>query len=623
VGLGGSASYANGVFTVKGAGAGINYSADAYHFVYQALSGDGSISARVVSATGASPQVGVTIRETLDSAATNAFVNDLNQSGIQSVYLVDRTSSGAGEVAIAAVGATLPYWIRVVRTGSTFTGYTSSDGVNWVSLGSSQAISMASTVYLGLGVSSQDVTSLTTAVFDNVSFSSIATPAPVISNVSATTGAVGSQVVISGTGFGTTQGTSQVFLAGVPVTINSWSATSITITIPSGGVTGPLVVSVAPGMDDSNPIVFTVTTKPLPAGWLDQDVGSVGKAGSATYLNGVFTVKAAGGGLANAADGFHFVYQTLNGDGALVARMVTVQGSPYAQGGVLIRETLDASATNMFVAAGNSSGSILLGGFDRLTTGAGEGSLSGGYFAALPSWIKVVRSAFVFSVYTSLDGVNWSEMGLEQPISMAQTVYIGMGVNSGDPATLATATFDNVSLSSSTATSPIITNLSATTGPVGSQVVVSGSGFGATQGSSTVSINDVTAAVSSWSSGSITVSVPSGATSGPLVVTLAPGMDASNPVTFTVVAGALPTGWLDQDIGAVGVAGSASYASGVFTIHGAGYGVGNTADAFHFVYQPLSSNGTIIAKVKTQGANTQAGVMIRPTFDPSSTNVFT
>jgi hypothetical protein len=54
------------------------------------------------------------------------------------------------------------------------------------------------------------------------------------------------------------------------------------------------VVSVAPDMDDSNPIVFTVTTQPLPVPWLDQDVGAVGLAGSGTYASGTFTVAGAG-----------------------------------------------------------------------------------------------------------------------------------------------------------------------------------------------------------------------------------------------------------------------------------------------------------------------------------------
>src|ERR1700675_1939311 len=61
--------------------------------------------------------------------------------------------------------------------------------------------------------------------------------------------------------------------------------------------------------------------------------------------------------------------------------------------------------------------------------------------------------------------------------------------------------------------------------------------------------------------------------------------------------GSLPTGWSDQDIGQVGVTGSASYSSGVFTVQGAGWGAANLpSDGLHFVYQGLSGDGTIIAR---------------------------
>src|SRR4029077_487832 len=223
----------------------------------------------------------------------------------------------------------------------------SSDGVNWTQRGTNQTISMAQNVFVGMAVNSGSTSALATATFDNVSVSSASAPAPVISSLSVTTGSIGSPVVITGTGFGASQGSSVVLLNGTAVTINTWSANSISITIPAGATSGPLVVSVAPGMNDSNPVVFTVTSQPLPSSWLDQDVGSTGLAGSASYANGVFTVKGAGAQIYGTADAFHFVYQPLSGDGTIIARLVSVQGgSGYVAPGVMIRETLNAASTN-------------------------------------------------------------------------------------------------------------------------------------------------------------------------------------------------------------------------------------------------------------------------------------
>ena len=64
-----------------------------------------------------------------------------------------------------------PYWVKLVRSASTFTGYSSPDGVTWTLVGS-QTISMAANVYIGLPVTSHNNTVLCTATLDNVTVSS-------------------------------------------------------------------------------------------------------------------------------------------------------------------------------------------------------------------------------------------------------------------------------------------------------------------------------------------------------------------------------------------------------------------------------------------------------------------
>jgi IPT/TIG domain/Glucodextranase, domain B/Kelch motif/Galactose oxidase, central domain len=67
---------------------------------------------------------------------------------------------------------------------------------------------------------------------------------------------------------------------------------------------------------------------------------------------------------------------------------------------------------------------------------------------------------------------------------------------------------------------PSISNLSPTSGPVGATVTITGSNFGLTQGTSTVSFNGTTAMASSWSDTQIVAPVPSGATTGAVRVTV-------------------------------------------------------------------------------------------------------
>lgn len=84
------------------------------------------------------------------------------------------------------------------------------------------------------------------------------------------------------------------------------------------------------------------------------------------------------------------------------------------------------------------------------------------------------------------------------------------------------------------ATAPSITSLSPTSGAVGTAVTITGTNFGATQGTSAVRFNGSIATPTSWSSTFIVAPVPIGATTGMVTVTV--GGTASNGVGFTVTA---------------------------------------------------------------------------------------
>ena len=554
----GSATFTSGVFTVTGSGSGPGTPTDKLQFVYQPLSGDGTIVARVVNTQGSYPTAGVMIRETLSPGATEAYSEYYNK---YDSYFYYRTTTGGTPSYAGGPFAGVPYWLKLTRSGSTFAAFASADGVNWSQIGSSETISMAPNVFIGLAVTGAVNNGPVTATFDNVSVSSIASPAPVIAYLSSTTGAVGSEISISGTGFGDLQGSSSVTLNGSPVTINSWSATVIVVTIPTGATSGPFVVTVAPTMNDSNPMVFTVTSQPLPPGISDQDVNTATSnvfvaAGSSSYANGVFTVSGAGSCFGcSTVDGMHFVYQSLSGDGTILARIKSLQGGTAPRAGVMIRETLSPSAT---LASAGFNGNYMYF-WDRPTTGSNSAYQSTNTYYTLPYWAKLVRSGNTFSAYQSSDGVNWIQIGSNVTVTMAQSVFVGLAVTSGSASTLTTATFDNVSINSTASPAPVITNVSATTGSVGSQVAILGSGFGDSQGSSLVMLNDVPVTINSWSATSVVITIPTGATSGPLAVSVALSMNCSNPIDFTVTTQPLPTPWLDQDVGQVAAPGSASF----------------------------------------------------------------
>ena len=79
---------------------------------------------------------------------------------------------------------------------------------------------------------------------------------------------------------------------------------------------------------------------------------------------------------------------------------------------------------------------------------------------------------------------------------------------------------------------PTITSLSPTVGSIGMSVTVSGTNFGPSKGSSTLKFNGTTATTTSWSRTQITATVPSGATTGNVIVH-ASGVD-TNGINFAV-----------------------------------------------------------------------------------------
>ena len=67
---------------------------------------------------------------------------------------------------------------------------------------------------------------------------------------------------------------------------------------------------------------------------------------------------------------------------------------------------------------------------------------------------------------------------------------------------------------------PSISSLSPTSGPVGTTVTITGTNFGPTQGSSTITFHGTAAVPTLWNTSGILVPVPNGATSGLIVITV-------------------------------------------------------------------------------------------------------
>jgi hypothetical protein len=188
---------------------------------------------------------------------------------------------------------------------------------------------------------------------------------------------------------------------------------------------------------------YSADAADLPAPWQHQDIGAVAVAGSASAADTVFTVQGTLDIWGN-SDGCQFAWQKLNGDGMIVARVLSVENTQgHAKGGVAIRESLAADAKQVSMVDTPADGTQFL---TREETGGKTASQKTALNkAVMPYWVKLVRRGDKITGYESLDGSDWKQTGTVT-LKMANEVYVGLVASSHVKDKLCAAKFDNVSI---------------------------------------------------------------------------------------------------------------------------------------------------------------------------------
>jgi regulation of enolase protein 1 (concanavalin A-like superfamily) len=174
--------------------------------------------------------------------------------------------------------------------------------------------------------------------------------------------------------------------------------------------------------------------------WKGQDIGNVATAGSFTLAGGTLEVKGAGDDIWGADDDFFYVFKVMRGDGALVARIDSLENtSSYAKAGLMIRETLETSSKYSFIVRTAENGLRHHSKLENLATPVVD-------FAADArqgdAFVKVEREGDNFNTYSSADGVSWSLISSVE-ISMNEEVYVGL-VNCSQKDYLSSAVYSNI-----------------------------------------------------------------------------------------------------------------------------------------------------------------------------------
>ena len=396
-----------------------------------------------------------------------------------------------------------PVGTLVTISGTGFSGATTVtfDGIPADFTGVS-ATSITATVPAGASTGKIGVT---TPGGSTLSSSNYTVTGPIITNFTPTSGPVGTLVTITGTGFSDVTG---VTFNGTSATFSLVSATQITATVPVGATTGKIGV-ISPGGTELSSSNFTVTA-PTIAGFSP----GTGPVGTVVTITGT--------GLTGATA------VTFNG----VSATYTVNSSTQ------ITATVPAAASTGPIVVTTPGGTATSSGSFTIPPTIAGFTPSGGYAG---TQVTITGTGFTGATSVRFNGVTASLITVDSATQIAATVPVG--ATSGTIA-VTTPSGTATSASSFNVLSPTITNFTPVSGPAGTVVTVTGSGF---SGATAVRFNGQNAAAFEIDSATqIAATVPTGITTGPITV-VTPSGTAISAVPFTapsvgpVIANISPT----------------------------------------------------------------------------------
>jgi regulation of enolase protein 1 (concanavalin A-like superfamily) len=389
--------------------------------------------------------------------------------------------------------------------------------------------------------------------------------------------------------------------------------------------------------------IFQIVDGPrgaLPAGWSNADVGAVGAPGAAGYDGArVFTVRGSGADIWGTADEFHWAYTSVGGDFEVVGRVATVQHvHDWTKAGLMIREGPAPGARHASIFA--TPGTVKPVSFQRRPTVNGESVHTAGAVTAPPVWLKLQRTGLLVTAsYRTGPADAWIEIDSQVLPGLAHALLVGLPVSSHVDGVSATASFDNVVISSNSAP-----RLAVLRPEAGEQVQ--------TQASYTIRwmLENSSAGIARYDvffthdptvgwfaipeCTNLSANLSSciwkrpGLTGPAYIKVVATSVDGIQGVAFSEQfqittnvhgPGGTPPGWTCGDIGAVGAPGSCTYQvddelSPDFIIEGAGADMWGAADEFSHASYRAYGNFSFTARVQWVDNIhrwTKAGLMIR------------
>lgn len=346
-------------------------------------------------------------------------------------------------------------------------------------------------------------------------------PTPFITSFTPGNGTDGSVITIRGIHF---TGTTAVSFGGTNAVSFTIVSDSVLTAVVSGGSTGTVSVTNALGTGTANGFLY------LPYPWKNSDVGTVAAAGFASWSNGTFSVAGSGADIYDAADEFQYVYQPVNGNVTITAKVTSLGNTNvWAKAGLMFRETLSAGAVNVCEVITIANGIN----FQYRAATGGVTTNVGGNTLPIPYWLRITRVGNVFTGYYSADSSTWNQLSTIT-VAMASNAYAGLVVTSHSDGIISNASFTNVSVQSA----PVILSFTPTNAITGSLITIRGLYF---TGTTAVTFGGVAAASFKIISDSVITAVVDNGSLGSVAITNSFGTGTSQGFNFMLCPGGINT----------------------------------------------------------------------------------
>ena len=449
---------------VRGAGADIWGTADAFHYAYHEVEGAGDFDATftvsAVEGVHAWTKAGVTVRENLTPGGPHHSVFVTPGNGV--AYQRRLTQNGTSLHTSLSTSSALPVRLLVMRRGNHLVIDMRRGDGPWQRV---THTNVESFLTLGMAVTSHDVRQLATATFTGARYAPRdPTPVQILSPAD-------SESIAAGTPYTIAWSHSQpVNVATVSYSVDNgvtWTVVpgcaSITATTCRWNNPGPATEAarIRVVIQDPNDRTAWGVTYPfairaeaegeLPARWVSGDVGAVAAQGSTSYQSatGQFAVAGSGADIWGTADEFHYVSRPVYDEGEfgidITARVASIQNvNAWTKAGLMLRAHRGARAAHLSLFATPTTAKGIA--FQRRSAEGASSLHTPGPSVTAPVWLKLVVKGGVADAYSRRLATDpWLFIG-RQAVSLSPPYEAGLAVTSHADGTLAHATFDNVSI---------------------------------------------------------------------------------------------------------------------------------------------------------------------------------